>query len=159
MVAADTAAVPAAPASVRPFAALAAAADALKPAHPPVERQHTGGAELGVVDAGARRGSTILADAAEALSASPTDGEVRQLLARAADTLDAETRRPQPPQLGGTTTTALTLARRRGGSVAVSDAEHIELGQALRRRLARAGATTGADFDGDRLRVQPTEGC
>jgi len=125
----------------------------------PVDHEDADGTEPPGVEADTRRGPGILADAAEALSMTTTDSEVRQLLAAAAETLDAEHLHREPPPLGGTTTTALTLARRRGGSVAVSDAEHIELGLALRRRLARAGAITGADFDGDRLRVQPTGGC
>ena len=85
----------------------------------------------------------------------PADDELGQLLAAATDTLDADDRCQAPSPVGGTLSAALVLAEARGGSVAVSDA-HIELGLALRRRLARAGATTGASFDGDRLRVQPT---
>ena len=50
-------------------------------------------------------------------------------------------------------TTALELAEAHGGSVAVSDAQ-VELGLALRRRLARAGAVAAAGFNGDCLRVQ-----
>lgn len=126
----------------RPFGALAAAAAALGP----VRRAETAPS----LDYGA-----VLAEAADTLT-TPADEELGRLLAAAADTLDTEDFHRVPAAVGGTMTTALTLARTHGGSVAVSDA-HIELGLALRRRLARAGATTGADFDGDRLRVQPSE--
>ncbi len=115
----------------RPFGALADAAAALRPARRP-EPPASHGALTG-----------------------PADDDLGQLLAAATDTLDADDHCRAPLPVGGTLSTALVLAEARGGSVAVSDAP-IELGLALRRRLARAGATTGASFDGDRLRVQPT---
>ena len=125
----------------RPFGALADAAAALRPAQrpePPASHDY----------------GEILAAAADTFATTSGD-ELEGLLAAATDTLGAADRRRAPSPVGGTLTTALVLAEACGGSVAVSDA-HIELGLALRRRLARAGATTGADFDGDRLRVQPT---
>ena len=125
----------------RPFGALADAAAALRPARrpePPASHSY----------------EEMLAAAATTLTR-PADDELGQLLAAASDTLDASDRWRAPSPVGGTLSTALVLAGARGGSVAVSDAP-IELGLALRRRLARAGATTGASFDGDRLRVQPT---
>ncbi len=129
----------------RPFGALADAAAALRPAQrpePPASHSHSHGYE------------EMLAAAADALTG-PADDDLGQLLAAATDTLDADDRCRAPSPVGGTLSTALVLAEARGGSVAASDAP-IELGLALRRRLARAGATTGASFDGDRLRVQPT---
>lgn len=123
----------------RPFGALADAAAALRSAHRP--------------DPSAGHSYEEMLAAADALTG-PTDDELGQLLAAATDALDADDRCWAPLPVGGTLSTALGLAEAGGGSVAVSDA-HIELGLALRRRLARAGATTGADFDGDRLRVQP----
>lgn len=138
MVAADPARSDAYP--VRPFAVLAAAAAALRPAISPEPPPRSG---FGPAPA-----------AADTIAGPASDG-LGPLLAAAADTLDAG-QLHRAPAVGGTMTTALTLARAHGGSIAVSDA-HIELGLALRRRLARAGAATGADFDGDRLRVQPTE--
>ena len=140
--AADTAAAEAS-ALRRPFGALATAAAALRPAC---------GAEA-APDPG---NGPVLAEAAVTVAATLGD-ELGRLLAAAAGTLDTEDRHRAPVPVGGTTTRALCLARVHGGSIAVSDARHMELGLALRRRLARAGATTGADFDGDRLRVQPTE--
>ncbi len=129
-----------APGQGRPFAVLVAAAEALRPAR--------------TLQPTTRPDFAALAAAAPTVAAPAGDG-LGRLLAEAADVLDGEQRHRGRPVLGGTTTTALTLARARGGSVAVSDAR-IELGLASRRRLARAGATAGADFDGDRLRVQPT---
>ena len=126
----------------RPFGALADAAAALRLAHRPEPPAIQNYEEMPAAAAG------TLTSAA--------DDELGQLLAAAADTLNADDHHPAPSPVGGTMTTALTLARAHGGSIAVSDA-HIELGLALRRRLARAGATTGASFDGDRLRVQPSE--
>lgn len=125
----------------RPFGALADAAAALRLAHrPELPASHSY--------------EEMLAAAATTLTRT-ADDELGQLLATATVTLDAGDGCRAPSPVGGTLTTALVLAEARGGSVAVSDA-HIELGLALRRRLARAGATTGASFDGDRLRVQPT---
>ena len=139
------AAPPAATAAGRPFAALAEAASALRktriPTAPPAPA--TGG------DYGA-----VLEEAAEALGAGGRRGSgLGRLLAQAAESLDAERRHRGPVALGGTMTTALELAEARGGSVAVSDAP-VELGLALRRRLARAGAVAAAGFNGDCLRVQ-----
>ena len=125
----------------RPFGSLADAAAALRPAYRPEPSASHGYQEMLAAAADSRTG--------------PADDEIGRLLAAATDTLDAGDRHRAPLPVGGTLSTALVLAEARGGSVAVSDAP-IELGLALRRRLARAGATTGACFDGDRLRVQPT---
>lgn len=125
----------------RPFGALADAAAALRLAHRP--------------EPPARHGYEETLAAAVTTVTSAADDELGQLLAAAADTL-ATDHHPAPSPVGGTLSAALTLAKACGGSIAVSDAP-IELGLALRRRLARAGATTGASFDGDRLRVQPSE--
>ena len=131
-----------------PFAALVEAASALRKTHthtpnPPPEPTPAGGDY-----------AAVLEEAAEALNAAGRrDNGLERLLTQAAESLDAEHRHRGPVALGGTMTTALELAEARGGSVAVSDAP-VELGLALRRRLARAGATAAAGFNGDCLRVQ-----
>lgn len=137
----------------RPFGALIAAATALRASHDPAAPRDPAASGD---PAAPRHGGyeAMLAAASENLAARPVDPELGRLLAAATDTLDADDAHRAPP-VGGTMSTALSLAEAFGGSVAVSDAP-VELGLALRRRLARAGATTGADFDGDRLRVQPT---
>ena len=139
---------PPAAAAEGPFAALVEAASALRKAHthtpnPPPAPASTGGDY-----------AAVLEEAAEALDAAGRrDNGLGRLLAQAAESLDAERRHRGPVALGGTMTTALELAEARGGSVAVSDAP-VELGLALRRRLARAGAVAAAGFNGDCLRVQ-----
>lgn len=131
---------------LRPFAALTETAAALRAAHTRTPWP---------VDAGGTDSAAALPEVSENPAVVGHAPRLGSLLADAACVLDDEQRHSREPVFGGTTTTALTLARAHGGSIAVSDAP-IELGLALRRRLARAGATAGADFDGDRLRVQPT---
>ena len=130
-----------------PFAALVEAASALRKAHTPnpLPAPEPAGGDY----------AAVLEEAAAALDADgdrPGNG-LGRLLTQAAESLDAEHCHRGPVALGGTMTTALELAEARGGSVAVSDAP-VELGLALRRRLARAGAVAAAGFNGDCLRVQ-----
>ena len=141
------AAPPAACAAGRPFAALAEAASALRKTRIPTAAAAPAGAGGDY--------AAVIEEATEALDACgyQPDSGLGRLLAQVAESLDAERRHCGPVALGGTMTTALELAEARGGSVAVSDAP-VELGLALRRRLARAGATAAAGFNGDCLRVQ-----
>ena len=138
---------PPAAAAEGPFAALVEAASALRKAHTPTPNPPPAAAGGDY--------AAVLEEAAEALDTGceRPDNGLGRLLTQAAESLDAEHRHRGPVALGGTMTTALELAEARGGSVAVSDAP-VELGLALRRRLARAGAVAAAGFNGDCLRVQ-----